>query len=92
MHGASHITTALALQWAQATTSSSQPAEWARRLRSVRGFARHWSATDPLTEIPPVGVLPHRARRPRPYLYTDDEIARLLSATDQLPPAAGLRR
>lgn len=89
-HGASHITTALALQWAQDTASAS-PVEWARRLRSVRGFARHWSAIDPVTEIPPVGLLPYRPRRARPYLYTDEEIARLLGATYQLPPAGGLR-
>lgn len=89
--GAAHITTALALQWAQ-DTAAPRPVEWARRLRSVRVFARHWSATDPLTEIPPLDLLPHRARRARPYLYTDDEIARLLEATDDLPPAGGLRR
>ena len=37
----------------------------------VRGFARHRSATDRLTEIPPVGLLPHRSTRARPYLYAE---------------------
>jgi integrase/recombinase XerD len=42
---ASHITTTLALQWAQENPLA-RPVEWARRLSFVRGFARHWSATD----------------------------------------------
>jgi integrase/recombinase XerD len=88
--GASAITIPLALGWAQAT-SSSRPAEWARRLSYVRGFARYWSATDPRTEIPPWGLLPHQPHRARPYLYTDEEIGRLLDAARHLPPASGLR-
>jgi len=67
---AEHITTRLALEWAQ--RPSVQPAEWARRLCFVRGFARHRSATDNQTEIPPVGLLPHRSVRARPYLYTEE--------------------
>jgi len=88
--GASAITIPLALGWAQAT-SSARPAEWARRLSYVRGFARYWSATDPRTEIPPWGLLPHQPHRARPYLYTDEEIGRLLDAARHLPPASGLR-
>jgi len=71
--GAASITTALALEWAQ-QPSSARPAEWARRLSYVRGFARYHSATDSRTEIPPWGLLPHRPERARPYLYTDTEI------------------
>ncbi len=88
--GAAHLTIALALQWAQENPAA-RPAEWARRLSFVRGFARHWSAQDPHTEVPPWGLLPHRPGRPRPYLYSDDEIQRLLQAAQQLPPAHGLR-
>jgi len=47
-HRASYITLQLALAWAQ-QPSGVQPAEWARRLSVVRAFARHRSATDPLT-------------------------------------------
>src|SRR5262249_6061350 len=88
--GATHITTALALRWAQQPVHV-QPAHWARRLRFVRGFAQYWSATDPQTEIPPLGLLPYRPHRARPYLYTDEEIRRLLAAAQQLSPATGLR-
>lgn len=83
-HGALHITTALALAWAQ-QSASVQPAEWARRLGSVRGFARYRSANDPLTEIPPLGLLPHRSTRARPYLYSDEVVQRLLDAALKLP-------
>jgi hypothetical protein len=55
---AEYISARLALEWAQ--RPSVQPAEWARRLCFVRGFARHRSATDSRTEVPPIGLLPHR--------------------------------
>jgi integrase len=60
----------------------------------VRGFARHRSATDSRTEIPPLGLLPHRSTRARPHLYTEDEIRRLLDAALELPvtwPSTPLR-
>jgi integrase len=83
-----HITIPLALEWAQ--KKSAQPAEWSRRLTAVRGFARHWSATDPKTQIPPWSLLPHRPRRARPYFYTDREINALLGAAKQLGGRVGL--
>jgi integrase len=89
-HRAAYITRQWALTWAQ-QPSTVQPTEWARRLSFVRGFARHRSATDPRTEIPPDGVLPYRPKRARPYLYTDDEISSLLRAALTLPGRGGLR-
>jgi len=82
---AEHISIGLALEWAQ--DASVQPAEWARRLCFVRGFARHRSATDIRTEIPPIGMLPHRSTRARPHLYTEAEVRRLLDAALELPVA-----
>ena len=84
--GTQHITTALALAWAQ-QSASVKPAEWARRLGYVRVFARYRSATDPLTEVPPLGLLPHRSTRSKPYLYSDEEVQRLLDAALELPTA-----
>ena len=78
-HHASYITQALALAWAQ-QPSHTQPAEWARRLSFVRGFARYRSATDPRTQIPPQGLLPFHPKRARPFLYSDDNIRDLLRA------------
>jgi integrase/recombinase XerD len=84
--GERSVTGRLALEWAQ-QSSTVQPAEWARRLGFVRGFARYRSAIDPATEVPAVGLLPHRSKRARPYLYTEQEIARLLAAALTLPTA-----
>jgi integrase/recombinase XerD len=75
--GASHITVHLALLWAKKPTSA-QPAYWASRLRVVRQFAQYMSALDPLTEVPPVGLLPFRSSRREPYIYTNAELRRLL--------------
>jgi integrase len=75
----SFITSKLALAWAQQPRNV-QLSHWARRLSFVRGFARYRSATDPRTQIPPQGLLPFQPQRARPYLYSDDEIGRLLRA------------
>jgi len=48
-------------------------------------FARHHGAADQRTEIPPYGLLPFRAKRARPYLYSDGEIRSLLRATLDMP-------
>jgi len=89
-HRAFYITTKLALTWAQQPTNV-QPAEWARRLSVVRTFARHRSATDPRTQIPPEGLLPYRPKRARPYLYSAKEIRSLLRAALSLPANGELR-
>ena len=88
--GEAVITTDLAVRWAT-QCSAAQPAEWARRLRFVRVFARYRNATDSRTQIPPTGLLPYRARRAEPYIYNDDEINRLLQAAGQLGSPTGLR-
>lgn len=74
-----YITSELALDWAQLPTGAA-PAHRARRLSVVRGFARYRSAADPRTQIPPPGLLRFQPRRARPYLYSDEEIRRLLRA------------
>lgn len=86
-----HITTALALAWAQQPTSV-QVNQWARRLGFVRGFARYCSAVDARTQIPPPDLIPCRYVRPQPYFFNDGEIEHLLQAALDLPPRDGLRR
>jgi len=46
----------------------------------VRGFALYRVGVDPTTEVPPPGLLPFRSQRAQPYLYTEEEIRRLLEA------------
>lgn len=88
--GAEVITRKLALRWAMAPRHA-EPATWAWRLGMVRRFARWRSATDPRTEVPPAGLLPHRFRRPRPYLYTEAELRALMRAAHALPSPRRLR-
>ena len=83
------ITTKLAVAWA--TLPPGRHASWTLRLTDVRGFARHIANIDPLTEVPPAGLLP-RLKRAKPYVYSDAEVEALLAAALALPPAGGLRR
>ena len=87
---ATFITRDLALRWAT-QPARAMPAYWASRLTMVRQFARYCSALDARTEIPPVDLLPFRFRRKPPYLYSDEEICRLLHAAAQLPSPRELR-
>ena len=88
--GAARISTSLALQFATQRRHQ-QPAEWAARLSIVRGFARYRSGDDLNTEIPPLGLLPYRAKRARPYMYSEKEISLLLKAARNLPPTYELK-
>ena len=87
---ARYITTDLALRWATLPTGA-QPTWWAHRLGVVRRFAQYVSAVDPRTEVPPPDWLPYPYRRQPPYIYSNDEIRRLLDAARQLPGITGLR-
>jgi integrase/recombinase XerD len=88
---ASFITTKLAVEWAQ-QPSSARTATWAGRLSAIRGFAVYRQATDSRTEIPPSDLLPTSCIRMKPYLYTDEEIARLMHAALEMPYAGVLTR
>jgi integrase len=83
MKSASYITTALAMEWSQ-QPQSVLPSMHAQRLSMVRSFAKHLSAIDPRTEIP-LDLLPHRPNRATPYIYTEDEIERILAEALRLP-------
>jgi len=87
--GASHITTELAVRWA-VKPRNAQPRHWARRLRMVRLFAEYRSATDPRTEVPPQKLLPDLYHRKPPYIYTDEQVLRLIEAARQLPSTVPL--
>jgi len=57
---------------------------WAFRLSVVRGFASYLHALDPAHEVPPADLLPTRAQRAIPYLYSQEEILALMAATASL--------
>jgi integrase len=84
------ITTAHALRWAT-TPTEVMSFTWAQRLADVRRFASWLSASEPRTEVPPCGLLPDRRNRPTPYIYSDEEIERILEASTRLKSRSGLR-
>ena len=57
------------------------PIWWARRLGVVRGFARYLATIDPRTEVPPRDLLPARAARVAPYMYSPAEIQALMGGS-----------
>ncbi|HYS19639.1 MAG TPA: tyrosine-type recombinase/integrase [Gemmatimonadales bacterium] len=84
------LTTALAVRWATRSPVAS-PIGRARRLDTVRPFARYLAATEPRTEIPPTRLLGPSHRRLPPHVYSSEEIRALLRAAAALPPVGGLR-
>ena len=80
--GQTVVTARLAAEWAGSLCG---PATWSSRQATVRAFARHLALTDPHTEIPPNGVFAPQ-RRPRPFIYTDAQIADLMASMTELHP------
>jgi integrase/recombinase XerD len=87
--GAAVVTIDLARRWAVSANASPARATW--RFQMVRDFAIHHQASDPRTEIPPKGLFQHYYHRRNPYLFSEEEIGRLLQAARELPPGQGLR-
>jgi integrase/recombinase XerD len=82
--GASTITTELAVAWAVRCRGTEG---WkAARLSVARGFASYLRTIDPGAEIPATGILIARKHYATPYLYSDQEIGRLLAAAAALRP------
>lgn len=81
--GASLVTTELAVAWATLPKDAS-PAWWAQRLSVVRRFASWLQTLEPDTEVPPKDILPAGRRRAIPYLYTEAEIQRIITAAGAL--------
>lgn len=86
--GETHVRTQIALEWAAATRS---PWQRERRLRTVAGFARHVRAEDARHEVPPIFIFGHRHVRPAPYIYSSEQVRRLLEAASRLAPTWPLR-
>ena len=82
--GSEAITTKAAIAWARLSTAAT-PMTLSHRLGAVRGFARYLRSIDPTTEVPPTGVF-GRQRRIIPYIYSPDEIGRLVQAARGLHP------
>ena len=85
-HQARRITSQWILRWVRENPSIN-PGYQGLRFGTVRAFAIHHSTIDDRTEIPPADLMPRHPGRNRFYLYSDEEIQRLLEQT--LKPQAG---
>lgn len=88
--GAEWITTGLFLRWKEQFGNASQTA-WAGRLSAVRVFAAWLQGIDPRTEVPPKGLISRQGCRPKPYIYSDLEIRRIVAEAAHLECRTGLR-
>lgn len=81
VRGETHIRAATVLGWLE--TVAGTPSTRARRMSEIILFARFLRAEDPRHDIPRADVTRSQAR-PVPYIYTPDEIARILDAAGSL--------
>ncbi|MDN5798348.1 MAG: tyrosine-type recombinase/integrase [Intrasporangium sp.] len=78
-HGAHTVTVKAALAWAQQARTETTIGP--RRLTAARGFARYLSGIHADTEVPPLGLMPHRQRWRRPFIYSLAEIEAVMDQT-----------
>jgi integrase/recombinase XerD len=83
--GARTLTVELAVDFA-GRPKGVAPLHLAHRLGALRGFARYLKTIDPATEVPPAGIWPTRQVRPAPYIWAEEDVARLLDAANGLQP------
>jgi integrase/recombinase XerD len=79
-HGSSTVTIEAALAWAQqANTDGRMTTIGPRRMTAARGFARYLAGIDAATEVPPLGLMPHRQRWRQPFIYSPADIDAVMS-------------
>lgn len=82
------LTVEVMASWARRPKSGSKtPATWARRLKKLRPFTRWLRQFEPATEVPDETVFGPVGARLAPHIYTEQELADLLSAARRLSPA-----
>jgi integrase/recombinase XerD len=81
--GADKVTVDLAIGWARQPVQA-DPRWWARRLSAVRGFTAYLHPRMPGIEVPPPNLMPSRAYRATPYLYSAEQIQALMTAARDL--------
>ena len=77
-----YIRTASVLAWLGSAAQT--PNGRGHRLQDVIQFARFLHAEDPRHELPSTDLAPRQLTRPTPYIYSADEIARILDAAGNL--------
>lgn len=80
-HGDTHVHAATAVAWAE---TGSSPYARHIRLRHVVQLARFLHAEDAAHEVPAISIFRNPFVRPLPYIYTPEEIARLVQTAGRL--------
>jgi integrase len=73
-HGSRTVTIEAAVAWAQRSETGRVTTVGPRRMTAARGFARYLAGIDAGTEVPPLGLMPHRQRWRRPFIYSPADI------------------
>lgn len=79
--GKHYVCSDIAIEWAGLGGSAPQRA---RRLSEVTRFSHYLRAEDPLHEIPPPVFGVEKRLRPTPYIYSQDEVQRLVTAASKI--------
>jgi integrase len=79
--GEEHIRITTGVEWAGTACSAH---ERYVRLCELAIFARHVRAEDPRHEVPPPEIFVYKRHKRLPYIYSDDEIRRILGAAGKL--------
>ena len=87
-NGETHVRTATAIEWAGLGPS---PAQRDARLKAVVRLARHAHLEDAGHQVPPSGFFGYRKKRRLPFIYSREDIERLLRAAARLRPTNSLR-
>lgn len=89
VRGDAVVRTATVLEWAALAPS---PQQRRNRLLTVRRCAVMLHAEDPRHEVPPADALGHATvKRRSPYIYTPEEVSRLVQAAARLRPQASIK-
>ena len=72
------LTSDIVLRWVRLPSHASR-VYYAKRLELLSGFARYCRLFDPLTEFPPKGIFGSAHERRTPYIYSDEQLAQLVS-------------
>jgi integrase/recombinase XerD len=81
--GDTHVRAATAVAWAATAPSRGQRHRW---LGIVAQLARFLQAEDPAHEVPPANLFATPKTRPSPYIYTQEELIRIVDAAGRLRP------
>ena len=87
--GDTHVRVSTAVAWA---TAASTPGTRYVRLNAVVLLARFLHAEDAGHEVPPSHLFPPPQGRLMPYIYSADELSRIVAAAAKLPRTYALRR